>query len=224
MDLFDSINAKHSPNSPLADRIRPEMLDEFEGQEKAIGPGTVLRTAIEKDEVPSLILWGPPGTGKTTLARIIAKMTKSRFEPFSAVSGSVKDVRDIIKIADDQRKYYGKKTILFVDEIHRFNKSQQDAFLPSVESGIITLIGATTENPSFEVNAALLSRARVIVLQQLQPEAISRVIRRALADKERGLGNQKIKISNEAIESLALLANGDARVALNTLEFAVKTS
>ena len=224
MDLFDSTIQKPSPASPLADRMRPETLDEFEGQEKAVGPGSVLRTAIEKDEVPSLILWGPPGTGKTTLARIIAKMTKSRFEPFSAVSGSVKDVRDIIKIAEDQRKYYGKKTILFVDEIHRFNKSQQDAFLPSVESGVITLIGATTENPSFEVNAALLSRARVIVLEQLQPEAISHVIRRAISDKERGLGNKNINISDEAIESLAMLANGDARMALNTLEFAVKTS
>lgn len=224
MDLFDHAAQKPLPSAPLADRMRPETLDEFEGQEKAVGKGSVLRTAIERDDVPSLMLWGPPGTGKTTLARIIAKMTKSRFEPFSAVSGSVKDVRDIIKIAEDQRKYYQKKTILFVDEIHRFNKAQQDAFLPSVENGTITLIGATTENPSFEVNAALLSRSRVVVLEHLQPEAIARILKRALVDEVRGLGNQKISISEKAITALANLANGDARTALNTLEIAAKTA
>lgn len=224
MDLFDSVLTQPSPNTPLAERMRPQTLEEFEGQQESIGPGSPLHASIVSDEVPSLMLWGPPGTGKTTLARIIANMTKARFVPFSAVGGSVKDVRTIIEQAETDRKYYKRKTILFVDEIHRFNKAQQDAFLPSVENGTITLIGATTENPSFAVNGALLSRSRVIVLNQLEPESIIRILERAIASKERGFGNQNLDIDPEVIEILANFSNGDARSALNTLELAVKTS
>lgn len=224
MDLFDSALQQPSPNTPLAERMRPRSLEEFEGQQEAIGPGSPLYTSIMSDDVPSLMLWGPPGTGKTTLARIIANITKARFVPFSAVGGSVKDVRTIIEQADADRKYYKRKTILFVDEIHRFNKAQQDAFLPSVENGTITLIGATTENPSFAVNGALLSRSRVIVLNQLEPESIAKILKRAILNEEHGLGNEKIKIDDDAIEMLANFSSGDARSALNTLELAVKTS
>ncbi len=224
MDLFDSVITQPSANTPLAERMRPRTLEEFEGQQDVVGPGSPLHTAIVSDDVPSLMLWGPPGTGKTTLARIVATMTKARFVPFSAVGGSVKDVRTIIDQAETDRKYYKRKTILFVDEIHRFNKAQQDAFLPSVENGTIILIGATTENPSFAVNGALLSRSRVIVLKQLEPESIVKILQRAIEDKELGLGKEHIVIDDDAIGMLANFANGDARSALNTLDLAVKTS
>ncbi len=204
--------------------MRPKTLEEFEGQQDSVGPGSPLYTLITNDDVPSLMLWGPPGTGKTTLARIIATMTKARFVPFSAVGGSVKDVRTIIDQAETDRKFYKRKTILFVDEIHRFNKAQQDAFLPSVENGTITLIGATTENPSFAVNGALLSRSRVIVLNQLEPESIVNILNRALHDEQRGLGKDHITIDDDAIAMLANFSSGDARTALNTLDLAVKTS
>ncbi len=224
MDLFDSVLAHPSPNTPLAERMRPRTLEEFEGQQDIVGPGSPLFVSIMNDDVPSLILWGPPGTGKTTLARIIAQMTKARFVPFSAVGGSVKDVRVIIDQAETDRKFYKRKTILFVDEIHRFNKAQQDAFLPSVENGTITLIGATTENPSFAVNGALLSRSRVIVLHHLEPESIIAIVKRALNDTERGLGKENVIIDDDAVMMIANFANGDARSALNTLDLAVKTS
>ena len=224
MDLFDSVITVPSSSSPLAERMRPRTLEEFEGQQDVVGPGSPLHTAIVNDDVPSLMLWGPPGTGKTTLARIIATMTKARFVPFSAVGGSVKDVRVIIDQAETDRKFYHRKTILFVDEIHRFNKAQQDAFLPSVENGTIILIGATTENPSFAVNGALLSRSRVIVLKQLEPESIVKILRTAVEDVERGYGKEKIAIDDDAITMLANFASGDARSALNTLDLAVKTA
>ena len=223
MDLFDSVITAPSSSTPLAERMRPRTLEEFEGQQDVVGPGSPLHTAIVSDDVPSLMLWGPPGTGKTTLARIIATMTKARFVPFSAVGGSVKDVRIIIDQAETDRKFYHRKTILFVDEIHRFNKAQQDAFLPSVENGTIILIGATTENPSFAVNGALLSRSRVIVLKQLEPESIVKILRAAIDDVERGYGKEKIAIDDDAITMLANFASGDARSALNTLDLAVKT-
>jgi putative ATPase len=222
MDLFDVQLKQKLPSTPLAERMRPETLEEFFGQSAIVGEGRYLRSMIEKDNLPSLIFWGPPGVGKTTLGQIVAKMTKAKYFPFSAVSGSVKDIRDIVKDAEERRKYYGERTILFVDEIHRFNKSQQDAFLPPVEKGIITLIGATTENPSFEVNSALLSRCRVVVLERLSEDDIEHILNRAIKDKERGLGNEPITIADEAMKALATLANGDARNALNTLEIAAK--
>lgn len=224
MDLFESAMQKTTaPHTPLADRIRPATLEEFMGQRAIIGEGTMLRKALERDEVPSMIFWGPPGTGKTTLAKIIAQMTKAKFIPFSAVSGSVKDIRVIVKDAEDRRKYYREKTVLFVDEIHRFNKAQQDAFLPAVESGVLTLIGATTENPSFEVNSALLSRCRVFVLSALEAEDIELILSRALVDAERGIGAMNVTAEPDALRALSVMANGDARTALNALELAAKT-
>lgn len=221
MDLFDNLN---NENAPLADRMRPADLDRFVGQNEVIGPTKLLRRLIERDEIPSMIFWGPPGSGKTTLARIIAKMTDSVFISFSAATAGVKDLREIIEQAKERRKFYNKKTILFIDEIHRWNKSQQDGLLPYVENGTVVLIGATTENPSFEVNSALLSRCRVFVLEQLSPENLVDILKRATVDRERGFGNLKIKIEDETFNCLANMSNGDARVALNALEFAVKAT
>jgi putative ATPase len=203
--------------APLAERMRPRDLDEIVGQDEILGPGTALRAAIEKDEIGSLILWGPPGTGKTTLARVIAHRTRSRFVPFSAVVSGIKEIKDVMRRAEDERRLYGRRTILFVDEIHRFNKAQQDAFLPHVESGNVILIGATTENPSFEVNSALLSRCRVLILRQLAPEELVILMRRALEDQERGLTG-KLVVEDDALFWLARQANGDARFCLNVLE------
>ncbi len=210
-------------NSPLADRIRPESLEDFLGQDEIVGQGKLLRQAIESDNLPSMIFWGPPGSGKTTLAFIIAKLTKSEFVRFSAVTSGVADLKKVIKEAEENKRL-GTKTILFIDEIHRWNKAQQDALLPHVEKGTITLIGATTENPSFEVRGALLSRCRVFVLKQLDREQITDILSRALKDKDRGLGKEKIAISKKDLAKIAELSNGDARVALNTLEYASSIS
>jgi putative ATPase len=204
---------------PLAARMRPRTLDEFVGQEQIVGPGRALRRAIESDQAPSMILWGPPGTGKTTLARIIAQQTGAHFAGLSAVSAGVADLRRIVIDAQKLRAA-GRRTVLFIDEIHRFNKAQQDAVLPYVEDGTVTLIGATTENPSFEVNSALLSRSRVFVLKALGDDDVRTLIERALHDPERGLGEQHVELLPDALDALVNLANGDARAALNTLEFA----
>lgn len=208
---------------PLAARMRPRTLDEFVGQHELLGTGRALRAAIERDAVPSMILWGPPGSGKTTLAQIIAQSTGAYFEGMSAVSAGVADLRRVVREAGARRRV-GKRTVLFIDEIHRFNKAQQDAVLPYVEDGTVTFIGATTENPSFEVNSALLSRARVFVLQSLSDDDIGTIVDRALNDAERGLGTMRVKLEPDGRRLLVSLANGDARAALNALEFAAATA
>jgi putative ATPase len=226
MDLFSNLEpdsqASSDLASPLAERMRPQRLEDFVGQSHLLAPGKPLRVAIEQDRLRSIILWGPPGTGKTTLARIIAKMTRSDFLPFSAVLAGIKEIKSVMTEAERVRQY-GRKTILFVDEIHRFNKAQQDAFLPHVENGNIVLIGATTENPSFEVNSALLSRSKVYVLQPLTLEEIVLLLKRALADRDRGLGQEDVQIEERLLHQIALFANGDARSAYNTLEIAVQS-
>ncbi len=211
------------PDAPLAARMRPRSLDEYVGQEQIVGVGRALRRAIESDRVPSMILWGPPGTGKTTLAEIVARSTGAHFEKLSAVSAGVADLRRVVAESQARRRV-GKRSVLFIDEIHRFNKAQQDAVLPYVEDGTITMIGATTENPSFEVNSALLSRSRVFVLHQLEDAEIATIVERALGDPQRGLGAMKIALDDDARKTLIGYANGDARVALNALEFAAATA
>lgn len=208
-----------SPHAPLAERMRPRSVAEFSGQEHLLGEGRILRRMIETDSLASLILWGPPGCGKTTLAHIIAAETKSHFIFFSAILSGVKEIREIFREAERYASR-GIRTILFIDEIHRFNKSQQDAFLPYIEKGVVTIIGATTENPSFEVIAPLLSRCRVLTLQQLEPEAVRALLSQALGDTERGLGGLALSAKDEALDFLSVQADGDARTALNTLEIA----
>jgi len=221
LDLFEYRAQKASAASkPLADRMRPKSLDEFVGQSHILGKEGLIRRAIEKDRIFSMILWGPPGCGKTTLARLIANETGSYFVHFSAVLSGVKEIRSVIEDAKNQQKLYQKSTILFVDEIHRFNKAQQDAFLHHVESGLITLIGATTENPSFEVISPLLSRCRVIILEALSSDNIAEIIDRSLNDKKNGLGNINLGFDRDALAYLIHIAEGDARVALNNLELA----
>jgi len=213
-----------SEHQPLAARMRPRNLDEFLGQEHILGPGTILRKAIESDEITSAIFWGPPGSGKSTVAAIIAARSKNEFESFSAVTSGIPEVRKAIERAKQRRTAYGRKTILFVDEIHRFNKAQQDAFLPHIEDGTIILIGATTENPYFEVNSPLISRSRIFRFEPLSPDNVREILRRAIADKERGLGNMNIEIEPDALEHLVDVSNGDARTALNALELAAYTT
>ena len=209
------------PRPPLAERMRPRNFDEFVGQASLLAPGKPLREAIERDLLQSIILWGPPGTGKTTLARIIADMTRARFVSFSAVLAGIKEIRDVMAEAERLRRTTGRRTIVFIDEIHRFNKAQQDAFLPRVEAGDIVLIGATTENPSFEVNAALLSRSKVFVLHGLSADEVAGILHRALSDAERGLAGDAVTIDDQSVHAIAMYANGDARVALNLLELSV---
>jgi putative ATPase len=221
MGLFEAIPnpSANDATRPLADRMRPRTLDEFVGQEHLIAPGKPLRAQIERDDIGSLIFWGPPGTGKTTLAQIIARMTKAEFIEFSAVLTGIKEIKQVMADADRARQY-GTRTIVFIDEIHRFNKAQQDAFLPYVEKGSIRLIGATTENPSFEIISALLSRSRVYVLKPLTEEQIVLLLRRALTDEERGLGSLHLEASDEVLQKIAAYSSGDARSAYNVLEVA----
>jgi putative ATPase len=225
MDMFEKqFEELKKKQAPLAARMRPTTLKEFVGQEHIVGEGRVLRKAIESGQLPSIILWGPPGSGKTTLATIIANTTLSHFSSVSAVTAGVADLRRIIEEAKERRKLYQQKTILFIDEIHRFNKSQQDAVLPFVEDGTITLIGATTENPSFEVISPLLSRARVFTLNPLTEVELKIIIERAMQDKEKGIGNIKVKIEDDALKQLIAVSNSDARTALNALELAALTT
>jgi putative ATPase len=223
MDLFGepTPGAAAPPPTPLADRMRPRTLDEIVGQEHLLGPGKILRAALERGELHSMILWGPPGSGKTTLASLLARVTGARFVAFSAVLSGVKEIREVVAEAERERARHRTRTILFVDEIHRFNRAQQDAFLPHVEKGTVILIGATTENPSFEVNSALLSRCRVYVLQALAETDLVAIMRRALADAERGLGALGPEVDDAALALIARLADGDARAALTILELAV---
>src|SRR5579871_4911292 len=229
--LFDADDTAHSaalpaidPHAPLAARMRPRTLEEFAGQEGVVGPGTLLRRAIEQDRLTSVLFWGPPGSGKSTLAQIIARTTKARFENYSAVTSGVADIRKVIEQAKERKRKLGQKTILFIDEIHRWNKSQQDALLPHVEDGTVVLIGATTENPYFEVNAPLLSRSRLFRFERLSDAAIRALLERALQDTERGLGNLQLAADSEALDFLAQIAGGDARNALTALEAAAQAT
>ncbi|GAC1668729.1 MAG: replication-associated recombination protein A [Candidatus Acidiferrum sp.] len=213
--------AESTPNQPLAERMRPRTLDQFIGQEKLLGPGKPLRAQIEHDDIGSMLLWGPPGCGKTTLARLIARLTQSEFVSFSAVLAGIKEIKEVMAIAE--RKFHaGHRTIVFVDEVHRFNKAQQDAFLPYVEAGHIVFIGATTENPSFEVISPLLSRTKVYILEALSTPLIVELLGRALGDKEHGLGNERVDAAEDVLFRIAAYANGDARAAYNTLDLAVR--
>ena len=225
MGLFSGLPEPETPAGlqPLAERMRPRTLDEFIGQEKLLGPGKPLRVQIESDNLSSMLFWGPPGCGKTTLARLIARLTKSEFVSFSAVLSGIKEIKEVMADAE-KRSRGGVRTIVFVDEVHRFNKAQQDAFLPRVEAGHILLIGATTENPSFEVISPLLSRTKVYVLEALTTPQIVALLRRALEDKERGLGSEALDASEEVLFRIAAFANGDARAAYNTLELCAKSS
>ncbi len=225
MSLFPTVEptAEALRNQPLAERMRPRTLDEFIGQEKLLRPGKPLRVQIEQDNLTSMIFWGPPGCGKTTLARIIARLTRSEFLPFSAVLAGIKEIKQVMADAERASRL-GRRTIVFVDEVHRFNKAQQDAFLPHVEAGHITLIGATTENPSFEIIAPLLSRAKVYVLEPLNSAQLASLLRRALEDRERGLGNENVEVSDDVLFRMAAFANGDARAAYNTLEVAARSA
>ena len=221
MALFEHGRRAHEESeAPLAARVRPRSFQEFVGQDHIVGPDKVLRRAIEADQVPSMILWGPPGSGKTTLAHLVAGVTQSHFEPISAVTSGVADLRRIVDQAKERRALYAQRTILFLDEIHRFNKAQQDVILPHVENGTFTLIGATTENPSFEVISPLLSRCRVFTLHQLDDEQVQSIVQRAIGDADGGLGGLKVELEPGAAEHLVNIANGDARVALNGLETA----
>ena len=224
-DLFQHVGERQLKHeAPLAARVRPRNFDEFVGQEHIVGEGRVLRKSIDADQVPSIIFWGPPGSGKTTLAYIIASVTRSHFSPISAVAAGVADLRRIVDEARERRGLYQQRTILFIDELHRFNKAQQDAILPYVENGTITLIGATTENPSFEVISPLLSRCRVFTLDALSEEQVRLIVEQSLQDKERGLGNMKVELDSDAFDFLLVMSNGDARVALNALELAASTT
>ena len=225
MGLFEtqSVDNKSGSPRPLADRMRPETLEEYVGQMHLLGPGKPLRKQIERDELGSMILWGPPGSGKTTLAMIVARKTKSDFVRFSAVLSGIREIKEVMAAAEKSHAY-GRRTILFIDEIHRFNKAQQDAFLPYVERGDIVLIGATTENPSFEVIAALLSRSKVYMLSGLSTDEVITLLNRAVGDSQRGLGNQRLEISEDMLRQIAIFANGDARSAYNTLETAASAA
>jgi putative ATPase len=226
VSLFSKLpqpTAEDSAHQPLAERMRPRTLDEFIGQEKLLGPGKPLRQQIENDQITSMLLWGPPGCGKTTLARMIARLTRSEFVAFSAVLAGIKEIKEVMA-ASERKSHGGQRTIVFVDEVHRFNKAQQDAFLPYVEAGHITFIGATTENPSFEVISPLLSRTKVYVLDPLTTPQIVDLLKRAIADKERGLGNDNVEATDDILFRIASYANGDARSAYNTLDLAVRSA